>query len=110
MVKSVVVVAGGVNPPPEMPLSTDTPPMEERGGLMGGGVGLGVAGVCGVCGVLGVCGVWGLCEEGLVGLAFCGLGLLDGGKEGGELVCRATVECCLTGTEAGVEEEGLVME
>lgn len=84
--------------------------MEERGGLTGGGVGLGVAGVCGVCGVVGVCGVWGLWEEGLVGLTFGGLGVLDGGKEGGELVCRATALCCLAGAAAGVGEGGLVME
>ena len=57
MPKSVVAVAGGVNPPPAIPLSTDTPPMEERGGLTGGRVGLGVAGVWGVCGVVGVSGV-----------------------------------------------------
>ena len=86
--------------------------MEERGGLTGGGVGLGVAGVWGVCGVVGVCGVWGLWEDGLTGLAFGGLGMLEGGKLGGELVCRATMECCLTGAGAlaGVVEEGLVME
>lgn len=42
---SVVVAAGAVTPPPDIPLSTDTPPMEDRGGLTGGGVGLGVAGV-----------------------------------------------------------------
>lgn len=58
--KSVTGGAGAVTPPPVVPLSTDTPPMEERGGLTGGGVGLGVAGVWGVCGVVGVCGVWGL--------------------------------------------------
>lgn len=34
--------------------------------------------------------------------------MLEGGKVGGELVCRATAECCLTG--AGVGEGGLVME
>lgn len=61
--KSVAVGTGVVTPPPDVPISTDTPPMEERGGFTGGGVGLGVAGVCGVwgvCGVVGVCGVWGL--------------------------------------------------
>lgn len=99
-----------MTPPPVMPLSTDTPPMEERGGLTGGGVGLGVAGVWGVCGVVGVCGVWGLWEDGLSGLAFGGLGMLEGGKLGGELVCRATAKCCLTGGGAGVGDGGLVME
>lgn len=84
--------------------------MEDRGGLTGGGVGLGVAGVWGVCGVVGVCGVWGLWADGLGGLAFGGLGVLEGGKEGGELVCRATAECCFTGAGAGVGEGGLVME
>lgn len=96
-----------MKPPPAIPLSTDTPPMEERGGLTGGGVGLGVAGVSGV---VGVWGVWGLWEEGLVGLAFGGLGVLDVGNVGGELVCRATTACCLTGTEAVVGDEGPVME
>lgn len=60
--------------------------------------------------MVGVCGVWGLWEEGLVGLAFGGLGVLDGGKEGGELVCRATAECCLGGAEAGVDSAGPVTE
>lgn len=107
--KSGVVAAAGaaVSPLPAIPLSTDTPPMEERGGLTGGGVGLGVAGVCGV---VGVCGVWGLWGDGLSGFAFGGLGVLQGGKEGGELVCRATPEWCLTGAGAGVGEGGLVME
>lgn len=38
--------------------------------------------------------------------------MLDGGKVGGELVCRATAECCLTGAGAGagVGEGGLVIE
>lgn len=83
--------------------------MEERGGLTGGGVGLGVAGVWGVCGVVGVCGVWGLWEDGLGNFAFGGLGVLEVGKDDGELVCRATAEC-LTGTAARVGEGGLVME
>lgn len=99
-----------MTPPPVIPLSTDTPPMEERGGLTGGGVGLGVAGVWGVCGVVGVCGVWGLWEDGLSGLAFGGLGMLEGGKQGGELICRATAECCLTGAGPGHGDGGLVME
>ena len=76
-------------------------------------MGLGVAGVWGVrgvCGVVGVCGVWGLWEDGLVGLAFGGLGVLEGGKDGGELVCRVTTECCLSGAGNGVGEGGLVME
>lgn len=60
--------------------------------------------------MVGVCGVWGLWEEGLVGLAFGGLGVLDGGKEGGELVCRATAGCCLGGAEAGVDSAGPVTE
>lgn len=36
--------------------------------------------------------------------------MLEGGNVGGELVCRATAECCLTGAGAGVGEGGLVME
>lgn len=36
--------------------------------------------------------------------------MLEGGKVGGELVCLATAECCLTGAGAGVGEGGLVME
>lgn len=110
--KSVGVGAGVVTPPPGVPLSTDTPPMEERGGFTGGGVGLGVAGVWGVCGVGGVCGVWGLGGDGLSGLALGGLGMLVGGKLGGELVWRDTRECCLTGAGAVVVlwQEGLVME
>lgn len=110
--KSVAVEAAAVTPPPVIPLSTDTPPMEERGGLTGGGVGLGVAGVWGVCGVVGVCGVWGLWEVGLSGLAFGGLGMLTGGKVWGELLCRATTEFCLTGAGVGVEvgQDGLVIE
>lgn len=84
--------------------------MEERGGLTGGGVGLGVAGVWGVCGVVGVCGVWGLWEDGLGGFAFGGLGVLEGGKEGGELVCRGTAEWCLIWAGGGVGEGGLVRE
>lgn len=104
---------GTVTPPPVIPLSTDTPPMEERGGLTGGGVGLGVAGVCGVCGVVGVsgvCGVCGLCDVGLADLAFGGLGVFEGGRDGGELVCRVTTECCLTGPGPGVGDGGLVRE
>lgn len=83
--------------------------MDERGGFTGGGVGLGVAGVWGV---VGVCGVWGLWGDGLSGLALGGLGMLDGGKVGGELVCRATAACCLAGVVAvaGVGEGGLVIE
>lgn len=99
-----------MTPPPIIPLSTDTPPMDERGGLTGGRVGLGVAGVWGVCGVVGVCGVLGLWEDGLIALAFGELGVLEGRKETGELVCRATAVCSLTGAEADVGEEGLVME
>ena len=36
--------------------------------------------------------------------------MLDGGKEGGELVCLVTVDCCLAGAGTVVVEEGLVME
>lgn len=54
--------------------------------------------------------MWGLWEEGLVGLAFGGLGVLDGGKEGGELVWRGTAGCCLAGAEAGVGDGGPVIE
>lgn len=110
--KSVGVGVGVVTPPPGVPLSTDTPPIEERGGLTGGGVGLGVAGVWGVCGVVGVCGVWGLWEDGLSGLALGGQGMLGGGRAGGELLWRDTRECCLTGAGAVLVlwQEGLVME
>lgn len=57
--------------------------------------------------------MWGLWEDGL--LAFGGLGMLEGGKFGGELVCLATIECLIeggAGTEAGagLGEGGLVME
>lgn len=45
-----------------------------------------------------------------MGLTLGGLGELEGGKEGGELICRATAECCLTGAETGVGDGGLVME
>lgn len=73
-----------------------------------------MAGVWGVCGVGGVCGVWGLWGDGLSGLVFGGLGMLEGGKQGGELVCRAIAGCCFTGAfagfGAGVGEGGLVIE
>lgn len=111
--KSVLLLAAIETPmPPCVPPSTETPPMEERGGLTGGGVGLGVGGVWGVwgvCGVGGVCGVWGLCAVGLGlrGLVLGGLGVLDGSREGGEL---PTEECCLSRAGAGVGDGGLVME
>lgn len=70
----------------------------------------GVWGVWGVCGVVGVCGVCGLWDVGLVDLTLGGLGVLEGGRDGGELVCRVTAECCLTGPGPGVGEGGLVME
>lgn len=64
--------------------------------------------MAGVCGVVGVCGVRGLGGDGLSGLALGGPGMWEGGKQGGELVCRATAGCCWTG--AGPGEDGLVME
>lgn len=58
--------------------------------------------------------MWGLGGDGLRGLALGGLGMLDGGKLGGELVCRATAACCLTVVavvaEGGLGDGGLVME
>lgn len=64
--------------------------------------------------MVGVSGVWGLGGEGLSGLALGGLGILHGGKLGGELVCRATAACCLAGVVAvagaGVGDGGLVIE
>lgn len=36
--------------------------------------------------------------------------MLQGRKEVGELVCRATTECCLTWVETEVGEAGLVIE
>lgn len=58
--------------------------------------------------------MWGLGGDGLSGLALGGLGMLHGGKLGGELVCRATAACCLAGVTAvagvGVGDGGLVIE
>ena len=80
--------------------------------MTGGGVGLGVAGVWGVCGGGGGWGGGGRWDGGRAGGGVGGFGRGGGGGGGGELVCRATMECCLTGAGAlaGVVEEGLVME
>lgn len=52
----------------------------------------------------------GLWEDGLGSLMPGGLGVLDWRREGGELICRATAECCLTAGGPGVGEGGLVIE